>query len=281
MNIVIRLKIIGLFLLLAVTGCASAPPRAPIAIDLGADKTFTFKSVNAEGEKITSSDIASAIGSAITKASGFKPVRDVGSEYMPHLDGSKVAVTYFEGIGLTPVPNAFKVAYIKGIRAERGYGRAPVPTGATFGFSIEEGEKILTVKVTPPKQIEVAPLEARQLASDDVIAADVKRIFNNLNPEVTILKKKSFKGVIDVKYSVDAVKANFKRAACGTSRVASMTTCNLEGVNVNYDVVPYKEGSKTTYQFDIRYSLNGQGETTYSPALEKKIISSLENIVKN
>lgn len=281
MKIAFRLKIIGLFSLLAVTGCASAPPRAPIAIDLGADKTFTFKSVNAEGEKITSRDITSAIGNALAKASDFNLVRDVGTEYMPHLDGSKVAVTSFEGLAVTPIPNGFKVAYIKGKRAGRGYGSGPDETSATFGYSIEEAEKIITVKITPPRLLEVLPRESRQAVSDEMMSKDVKKIFNNMNPEVTISKVKSLKGDIDVKYSVDAIKENFKRAACDITRLASNNNCRFENVNVNIKVVPYKEGSKTTYQFDIRYTLNGQGETTYSPALEKKIISSLENVVKN
>jgi len=276
------LKVIGFVSILALVGCASTPPRPPIAIDLGADKTFTFKSVNAEGEKITARDVAGAIERALTKASGFEPVHDIGTRFSQHLDGSQVRVDAYAGLSVTSIPNGFKVAYVKGERADRGYGSEPVPTGATFSYSIEEGEKIITAKVSPPKEIEVAPREIRQLASDEAISADIKRIFNNLNPEVMFWKKKSFKGDVDVKYGIDAVNASFKRAECRKA-YPSATTCsiNIDGVGVSVEVAPYKEGSKTTYQFEIKYTLNGNGETTYSPALEKKIIAAIEKIVKD
>jgi hypothetical protein len=201
---------------------------------------------------------------------------------MPHLDGSKVAVTSYRGLGVTQMPNAFKVAYITGQRAGRGYGSDPVPTGAIFGFSIDEGEKLITVKVTPPKDIEVAPKESYQLANDAAVLADIKRIYDKLDLQIAIVKTKSFKADVDVKYSTDAVKANFKRTAeCPQYSYNSKFSCRFDGVHVDFEIVPYKEGSKTTYKFDIPYTLNGNGETTYSPEVAKKVIAKLESIVKD
>jgi hypothetical protein len=93
---------------------------------------------------------------------------------------------------------------------------------------------------------------------------------------------KTLNGELNVGYSVDSVTANFKRK-CGYSFSVrdGNISCTVEGVPVAVEVLPYKEGSKSTYKFSVRYALNGKGESTYSPDLENKVIASIQHIVKD
>ncbi|MCR4304896.1 MAG: hypothetical protein NUV63_11865 [Gallionella sp.] len=272
--------------LFALAGCASAP-QAPtsVALDLGAERSFTFKSVDEDGKKIEGS-IASSLVDAIYESSGYgRKIEKRSSFGQGAFD--------IQGIEVATTPNALKLSYVNGQRYELT-GTTLTRSNVIFGYHVEVGANSITVKVVPPNQIEtikgknLISLSFNQFDSDENLAKDVKKIFNNINPVVN--RSKSFKGEIDVKYSVDAITTNFKRK-CGYSFAGksfadkngfvSGFQCTIEGAVVNIAVFPYKEGAKVTYNFPLLYSLNGKGESSYKSELPKNIIASFEKIVND
>jgi hypothetical protein len=289
MYIASRLKVVALISLLGLAGCAgmSSAPTS-ISLDLGAEKSFKFKNVNAEGKQISSATVASVVAGAIYQASGFQAKHEF---YEP---GSDRKIANVQGIEVTQIPNAIKVTYLNGEHyADYYYQGTNYPgklkftsSSAIIGYTTEEQNGLITIKLVPPKQIDTVKessaifIPYNQLANDAALSNDMKKIMANLTP--ILIQQKTLNGEINVSYPVNSVTANFKRK-CGYSFSDrdGKITCTVEGLPVSVELLPYKDGSKAAYKFAVQYSLNGNGESTYAPGTENKVIESLQHIVQD
>lgn len=272
------MKVIVVFGLLALTACAGVPQTpTSSALDLGAEKTFTFKSVDADGNKLQPVVIANALQQAIYGTSGYK--RRFEQYSSNHIYDVK-------GIEVTQLPNQIMLAYVNGERYADSGRTYATRSRAIFGYRMEEGADTIKVAVIPPTQLETvkqsSPLYIpySQFAPDEKLAADVRQIYTNLNPEIMV--NKWVTGEVNTNYGVDAITANFKRK-CRTSAVTGpgTLTCMVGNQSVSVSVMPYQAGSKASYKFLVQYRLDGNGGTTYSDEATKQTVTVVEKIVKD
>jgi len=281
MHIVSKTKVLALIALLGLVGCASAP-QTPVALNLGADKSFTY-SADADGIKISERSIVEALERDIRRSSEYKP-RYEKSTPSPGMYDVK-------GVEIVRKPGGIEVDYVNGNYFSDTRTTDLTRTRATFFYTLEENAGAVTVKVVAPKQLETTTelspifLPYATLDTEKALASDIEKIFKELNPSV--LQSKLVKGEIDSKYSVDAITANFKRKCRGGFSVKDFGMdkgsgiCALENVQVTATVQPYKDGSKVAYSFSMQYVLGGKGESSYSSEATKKMIASVESVVKD
>lgn len=264
----------------ALTGCASAP-QAPVTLNLdtGPEKTYTFRNSFEDGRKLTAQNInglvADVLESEIYRLTGYQ-----------HFGVTRIStVNDVRGVETTKLPNAVKMSYSNGAKYKDGYVEATRST-VLFGYSLTDGANTITLKLTPPKQIVTqivkSPLQISydQFASNEQLISDVTKIYAGIDPKLTGIK--SYQGEVNSSYGVDAISANFKRG-CGSAptQLQPEFKCRINNANVRLQIMPYKAGSKVTYEFEILYALTNQGGSTYSPETGKAIIASIEKIVKD
>jgi hypothetical protein len=282
MHIVSKTKVLALIALLGLVGCASAP-QAPVSLDLGGNKTFTF-SKDADGNKAYELQIANALVQSIMSSTHYKPRFEQFADSKGFFN--------VKGVEVVRKPNAIEIYYVNGERSTITNRTTLTRTSAVIGYTLEENAGSVTLKVSPPKQLDTVKavnpiyIPYSTLDGESELAGDVKRIYGNLNPTLRI--NKPVKAEIDSKYSVDAIKANFKRKCRygnvfvdGLGREKENGTCVVGSTEVTVAVQPYKEGSKVSYSFTAQYELNGRGESTYSPEAIKNVVASLEAIVRD
>jgi hypothetical protein len=282
MHIVSKTKVLALIALLGLVGCASAP-QAPVSLDLGVNKTFTF-SKDADGNKAYELQIANAMVQSIMGSTHYKP-------RFEQFAGSN-GFFNVKGIEVVRKPNAIEISYVNGERSTITNRTILTRTSAVIAYSIEENAGAVTFKVSPPKQMDTVKavnpiyIPYPTLDGENELASDVKKIYGNLDPILRI--SKPVKAEIDSKYGVAAIKANFKRKCKygnvfidGMGREKENGTCVVGSTEVTVAVQPYKDGSKVTYNFNALYELNGRGESTYSPEAIKSVVASLDAIVKD
>lgn len=274
-----RMQVMAAIAVLALSGCAGVP-QAPTSsgLDLGADKTFVFKDVDADGNKISDKAIANAMEQAIYGGTRFRRRFEQWS--------SDHVMLYVKGMEAVQQPGGIKVSYVNGERDVDTGKVSLTRSSAVFAYVMETGGDTIKVKVSAPKQLETVKqtnmlfIPYTQLASDEKLAGDLQQIYNGFTPAVLI--DKWISGEINSPYSVDAITANFKRKCPGGApRGTGGLMCMVDGSSVNVDVTPYKEGSKVAYKFMVQYRLNGNGESSYSAEATNKKIANLEKIVKD
>ena len=278
-----KLKVITLTAGFALAGCAAPGPSAPtfVSFDLGVEKNFTYKNVDAEGVKIQAPTIVNLLADSISKSSSYDSRRETGT-------GVRGLTNVF-GTEIKQTPNAFYLSYVNG---DHNYDTRDIlltRSTAIFQYNVIENADTISIKVFPPKQLETViqsntlRIPFRPLDSEQRLAADTQRIFINLNPVVQ--RFKGFNGDFDAGYGVDSIVANFKRKCekyTTEERFSKLeTTCNLGGVSVRLNIDPYKNGSKVTYRFAVPYALTSDGNSTYSADLPIQVIAKIERIVKD
>lgn len=267
--------LIALFSLAAFAGVSQA--STSVSLDLGADKSFTYKNVDADGNKVSSDAIVKAAVQAIYDSSGYK---SLSKTY------ATSAVYDVRGVVIYKTPNEIEVSYENGEFYANTGNTLATRSSAKFGYSVEETADSITVRLVPPKQIETKKQASpiffpySQFASDEKLVSDIQQIYNTLNPVIALIK--AVRGEVNAKYGATPITANFKRKCSSISSVKDGSfTCTVDNKEVALEVLPYKEGSKVTYKFSVKYSLNGKGESDYSAESTKKIIAGIENIVND
>lgn len=269
------IALIALFSMAAFAGVSQA--STSVSLDLGADKSFTYKNVDADGNKLTSDAIVNAIVQAIYNSTSYKSLFKT-----PGMSDEIAAV---KGVDVTKLLNEIEVSYINGVSYASSGKIVATRSSAKFEYSIEEAAGSITVKFVPPKQIETQKAGAMfllypQFASDEELVSDIQKVYKKLDPIIVFTKM--VRGEVNAKYAATPITANFKRKCSLISSVKDGSfTCIVDNKEVALEVLPYKEGSKVTYKFSVKYSLNGKGESDYSPESTKKIIAGIENIVND
>lgn len=281
MHIVSKTKVLGLFALLGLVGCASAP-QAPVALNLGADRSFTY-SADADGNKVSAPSIAEALERDIRRSSAYKPRYEKATPSPGMYD--------VKGVEVVRKPGGVEVVYVNGNYFSDTRKTDLTRTRAIFSYTLEENAGTVIVKVAAPRQLETTTelspifMPYSTLDTETELANDIEKIFKALNPSIS--QSKFVKGEIDSKFSVDAITANFKRKCRGGFSVREFGMdkgsgiCALENVQVTVIVQPYKDGSKVAYNFSVPYVLGGKGESSYSAEATKKMIASMESIVRD
>ena len=270
-----KIALIALFSLTAYAGVSQA--STSVSLDLGADKSFTFKNVDADGNKVSSDAIVNAVVQAIFDSSGYKSLSKTFATS---------AVYDVQGVGIYKTPNEIEVSYENGEFYANTGNTLTTRSSAKFGYSLEDAAGSITVTLVPPKLIETKKQASpiffpyRQFASDEKLVSDIQQIYSKLNPIIVLTK--IVRGEVNAKYAATPITANFKRKCSSISLVKDGSfTCTVDNKEVALEVLPYKEGSKVTYQFSVKYSLNGKGESDYSPESTKKVILGITNIVND
>lgn len=264
-------------------GCASAP-QAPtsLKLDLKAEKTFTFKKVDESGNKLSTDTIAKAVEDSLYTATGLKKLQEI-----PQFAGQAGAdsIVYIRGVQITKIPNAFSLAYINGEKYRSTSSIYKTESVAHFEYDILEKSNSIFVKVIPPKEVVTivgpAMLSAWEpLLKNEELINNIQKTFNDLNPSIEL--EKVVTGDINVGYSAEAITANFKRMPNSNVYVEKGGfRCVVNGTPMLVEVLPYKNGSKVRYEFDVRYTLNSKGESSYSAEATKTVIAAIEKIVKD
>ena len=271
-------KVVIVAALLALTGCAGVP-QAPSSssLDLGPEKTFTFRSTDADGNKVSDAAVANALAQAVRVNTRYK-------RRLEHFAGNNVWDV--KGVEVAPQAGSVTIQYVNGERyASTGRTHLTRST-ATFAFTAQEDNGLLRVKIMPPRELvtvkQTSPLFVTYdtLDAEAALAADVRQIYERMNPAVQI--DKWVTGEVNAPFGVDAIASNFKRKCrVYTPDPQGGMTCLMDNQAVNVSVVPYQNGTKTTYRFQVQYRLDSNGGTTYSGETTKQMVVSIERIVKD
>lgn len=265
-------------------GCASAP-QAPtsLKLDLGAEKTFTFKKVDESGNKISTDTIAKALEVSLYTATGLKKLQEIPQG--TNKDGTASSIAFIRGVQITRTPNVFILAYINGEKYSSTSSTYKTESVAHFEYGITEKSDSIFVKVIPPKEVVTIVGPAmfsawEPLLSNVELTNNVQKTFNDMSPSIEL--EKEITGEINVGYSAEAITANFKRMPNSNVFVEKGGfRCVVNGTSMLIEVLPYKNGSKVRYGFNVRYDLNRKGESSYSPQAIKTVIAAIERIVKD
>ena len=275
--------IFSILLAALLVGCASAP-QAPtsLKLDLGAEKSLTFKKVDESGNSISTDTVVKALEDSLYSATGLKKLYEIPK--FTEKDGT-VSIAFIRGVEITRSPNIFNLAYINGEKFISTLSTYKTESVAHFEYSITEKSNSIIVKILPPKEVVTvvgpAMLSAWEpLLSNAELMNNVQKTFNDLNPSIEL--KKEITGEINVGYSAEAVTANFRRMPNSNVFVEKGGfRCAVNGTPMSIEVLPYKNGSKVRYAFDVRYTLNSKGESSYSQEATKILIAAIEKIVKD
>jgi hypothetical protein len=273
------LKLVVVAAMLALVGCAGVP-QAPtsFALDLGQDKIFTFRLIDADGNRISDRQIGNALAQTVSQGTGYKRRSEQYS--------SDHVMLYVKGVEATMLPSAMRVDYVNGERDAQGVHLTR--SSATFAYTAttDEGAGVIRVKVSPPRQLETVAqrnmlfIPYATLDKEQNLAGDVRQIYDHMAPSVVV--DKLVTGEVNTPYGVDAIQANFKRKCrVYAPNPQGGMACILGTQTVNVSVAPYQNGSKTTYRFQVQYRLDSNGGSSYADDATKQMVASIERIVKD
>jgi len=129
-------------------------------------------------------------------------------------------------------------------------------------------------------------MEHKTLDKPSKLESDAKNMFNSLKSKPLIIKRSiEFKGEINTNYPMKSVYANLKRnlkeyisgysyktnEEVTPDKIANTFYLNKHDNKIDFEVYPYKNGSKVLYNARLRYTIDSKGNST----LTKKDIDEL------
>ena len=185
------------------------------------------------------------------------------------------------------------IHYMSGIATPRNgedpySGTAPFMTISTFKipYNLQGTESKFSVKTTYPKSYitvdnSISMTNAHMpLAKPEYIQRDALLIFEAL-PTIKILRSEVFEGEVNLTYSVESVKATLKRELYSEYGLEYAVKYNDKEVEVNIEVVPYKNGSKVSYSFELGYYLLPNGTMTIKKSDSDKINALIKKAINS
>jgi len=316
-NILLKSSII-VATLVALTGCGGTAPKVPVSTNAVKSQNDNFAKHDTKSNNFTETlDIKYVYKDLITN----KPVTKsefisilkrqlnyksgANRDFVEAISGNTAGFTRVkvknEGGGLKSYNgrdillrnNTLYIHYMNGMantrEGEDPYsGTAPFMTISTFEipYNLKGNESTFNVKTTYPKSYitvdnSISMTKSHMpLAKPEYIQRDALLIFEAL-PTIKIPRDKSFKGEVNLEYSVESVKATLDRELTSQYHSGHSVTYNDKEIEVFTQVVPYKNGSKITYEFALDYYLLPNATMTIKKSDSDNIKALIEKAINS
>jgi hypothetical protein len=291
------MKAIGIIFLasFSLNGCATfnelkrPTEKSSLGVELGDEKTYSFKKQLPDGSNISESSILQEIVEDMYPLSNVPKKSERAS--LPGKGGLveiNDATPRIEIKGLSivnnPASKLIVISYENGKRAVETNKVYITKASAVFPYEISDRGDKFVVAIKPAKTIEKEAnglvFMQDQLLSDSDLKADLMRIYSRLNPRIDLVKR--VEGEIDVSYAEDAVKANFERKyRKNRDKADGYSQYGVDGSDVDLKVFPYRKGSKLVYKFDVPYSIRGDGTTDFNEKNVRGLIAKIEAVAND
>jgi hypothetical protein len=265
--------------LFAFTGCvATLEPEKDVSTNLAFVKEFTFPAEDIEGNQLKESEIISSLSTEILANTSYPKYQRIekGGDGIFHTKG---VTTNFNQIS-----NTLEVSYLNG--KEYFYSGedqvSKIKTQITFQTDYTKNGYILaTLSVNPTVKVQLVSTSMdgfENLVTPENAVRDTINALSLASPAIG--RKFKFSSQAITPYPAESVFSNFVTAT--ESQPYLLSKGSLSGifyahrVPVTISVLPYRDGSRVIYSFDIPYSLLGDGQHTLSQNLVARVEKTIE-----
>jgi hypothetical protein len=241
-------------------------------------RTFKFLKTKPDNSELSDHDVFQSIFTAIKEQTNFKQVERFQSRF------TGITTVDLLGAEVNSTNGGITESYVNGTLEPATGKTYKTVVEAQYRVTIKTVDNFKIAEVTPPADLTTIPgrdalfLPIPTYYKPEHLSNDVKNIMAKMNPNIKVTWGKQ--GEINVKYSDEAVFANFTRLFGGhTSSKSSgekQRIYTASDTSVEITVFPYRDGSKVVYKIIGSSMLDGNGGSTYNESAVKDLIAKVE-----